>query len=94
LEVTVYVPFPLILLAGLLISGAAALIVMRTINRRRDLHDTSRVTISRSATLPPEVAFQVRALLSHGRKIAAVKLVRRSTTLDLKEARSLIERLN
>jgi len=42
-------------------------------------------------SLPPEVAAQVRAFLSAGRKIEAIKLAREATHLGLKDAKDLVE---
>ena len=44
-------------------------------------------------SLPPEVEAQVRALLSAGRKIDAIKLARDATHLGLKETKDLVESL-
>jgi large subunit ribosomal protein L7/L12 len=45
------------------------------------------------ADLPAEVADQVRALSAAGRKIDAIRLVRKQTGLGLVEAKSLVERM-
>jgi len=44
-----------------------------------------------AAVLPPEVEEIVRALLTDGRKIEAIKLVREATHIGLKEAKDLVE---
>ena len=44
-------------------------------------------------SLPPEVEEKVRALLSAGRKIDAIKLARDVTHLGLKETKDLVESL-
>ncbi|MFA6113665.1 MAG: ribosomal protein L7/L12 [Sphingomonas sp.] len=46
-----------------------------------------------TTSLPPEVEEQVRALLSAGRKIDAIKLARDATHLGLKETKDLVESL-
>jgi len=43
------------------------------------------------AALSPEIAEQVRGLLTAGRKIEAIKLVRETTHCGLREAKDLVE---
>ena len=43
------------------------------------------------AILPPEIEEQVRALVTAGRKLEAIKLAREVTHLGLKEAKDLVE---
>ena len=51
----------------------------------------STVSGEPAASLPPEVEELVRALLTAGRKIEAIKLVREASHLGLKEAKDLVE---
>jgi len=44
-----------------------------------------------AAALPPEIEEQVRGLLTAGRKIEAIKLVREAIHCGLKEAKDLVE---
>ena len=43
--------------------------------------------------LPPDIAAEVRALSTAGRKIEAIKRVRAATGLGLAEAKALVERM-
>ena len=88
-----YVPLEFILGAGLLIALLAAFAVFKRGDRRGDLFDAPKGVFRTSPTLAPEVERKVRGLLSDGRKIDAIKLVRNSTALDLKKAKELVERL-
>ena len=51
----------------------------------------SPVAGAQPALLPPEIEAQVRALLTAGRKIEAIKLAREATHCGLKEAKDLVE---
>jgi ribosomal protein L7/L12 len=83
-------------LALLAVAGAAiALLIVFTAmrgggERHRDLMRPPPMA-PEAATLAPGVADEVRTLLARGAKIEAIKTVRETTGLGLKEAKDLVE---
>ncbi|MBO9575853.1 MAG: ribosomal protein L7/L12 [Sphingobium sp.] len=77
--------------------GVAAFLIGRASGRSDDLIDIfSRPAGASRAGLPEsdaELEAQVRALLADGNKIDAIKLVRETTGLGLKEAKDFVEAL-
>jgi large subunit ribosomal protein L7/L12 len=90
-----FVPIPILIVAGLLILVLIAMIARA--GRRRDPlmgGAPPRVPVPVPvATLSPEVERQVRAQLAAGRKIQAIKIARDATHLGLKETKDLVEAL-
>jgi hypothetical protein len=78
------------------VAGAAiALLIVFTAmrgggERRRDLMRPPPMA-PEAVTLAPAVADQARALIARGAKIEAIKTVRETTGLGLKEAKDLVE---
>jgi ribosomal protein L7/L12 len=70
--------FLCLMLIGLLAMGGQA--------RRRDV-----VRMPPQVALPPDVEMSVRDLIARHRKIEAIKLVRESTRLGLKDAKDLVD---
>lgn len=88
-----FVPIPILIVAGLLILVLIAMIARA--GRRRDPlmgGAPPRVPVP-VATLSPEIEQQVRAQLAAGRKIQAIKIARDATHLGLKETKDLVEAL-
>jgi len=100
-----YVPLPLLILAGVVLAALLVLALRR--RERRDLVAPPRLGTPppiiptrawpRGAApigdLPEELATEVRALLAADRKIEAIKLVRQATSLGLGEAKEMVERM-
>ena len=98
-----FVPIPILIFAGVAVLVMAAQIVR--LSRPRDpllggsppaLRPTpppprAISPMMPTATLPPELEAQIRALLAAGRKIEAVKLARDATHLGLKDSKDLVE---
>lgn len=96
-----FIPMPVLIAIGvalLLLAGWA----LRASRRRDPLMGgqaparrapltASEVSGVPAASLPPEIEELVRALLTAGRKIEAIKLVREATHIGLKEAKDLVE---
>lgn len=100
-----FVPVPIVIVIGLILLAMIAWIV-RSSGRRDPLLGGSSPTlrptsvpgprdplITTSATLPPEIDLQVRALIEEGRTIEAIKLVRNTTRLGLRESKELVDAL-
>jgi large subunit ribosomal protein L7/L12 len=97
-----FVPLPLLIAIGIIFLALLAWIVR--LSRPRDpllggqkpayrapLAPPSGPLAQPVTSLPPEVVAQVRAFLSAGRKIDAIKLAREVTHLGLKDAKDLVE---
>ena len=90
-----FVPIPVLIGAGLFVLVLLVLVVRP--GRRRDpllggqpslAHAKQPVPV---ATLSADTEAQVRALLTAGRKIEAIKLAREATRLGLRQAKDLVE---
>ena len=97
-----FVPWPVLIAIGVAFFALLVIAVKRG-GGGRDLMAPPAVETYRApppplawdprAPLPPEVEAELRALVREGRKIEAVKRVRETTGLGLKEALDLVERL-
>jgi hypothetical protein len=98
-----FVPVPIVIVVSLIFFAMIAWIA-RSSRRRDPLLGGSSPTgrpaavsgsndkpVTSLATLPPDVDLQVRALIKAGRTIDAIKLVRNTTHLGLKESKELVE---
>ena len=92
-----FIPMPV-----LIAIGVAMLVLVgwaRRASRRRDPLMGGRQAPARAASLAgapaailaPEIEEQVRALVTAGRKLEAIKLTREATHCGLKEAKDLVE---
>ncbi|WP_413777296.1 ribosomal protein L7/L12 [Sphingomonas sp. S2-65] len=100
-----FVPVPIVIVLGLIFFAMAAQIIRGSRKRDPLLGGPPRAfgprpvsvrqpsSLTPPATLPPKIESEVRALLEAGGKIEAIKLVRDSTRLGLKEAKDLVEAL-
>lgn len=92
---------PLVLIAALVIGVVVVLLIIAILRWQRA---GINVPISpalptaerppQAAPLPSDLEAQARALLARGKKIEAIKLVRQSTQLGLKEAKEYVDALS
>ncbi len=92
-----FVPLP-ILIGAILIAVVLVFKLARRSEHGRDtlLRPPSSLGVPSSPRTPglaPDVAQQVQSLMAANRKIDAIKLVRESTGLGLKEAKDFVETL-
>jgi hypothetical protein len=84
-----FIPLHVITILSVLFLIVLIMFAWRGRSSRRDLLEPPVSPVS----LPPEVERDVRALLDQGATIEAIKLVRTSTGLELKEAKDLVDRM-
>ncbi len=95
-----YIPVSHLVIVGLLVLLAVWLMVRRR-GRERDLMAPPSNLRTGAAARPAAMAMtaaglegEVRSLLAHGNKIAAIKLVREAYQLGLAEAKDLVEAMD
>ena len=81
-----YIPIPIVL-------GAVALILVLLITRRGGRRREDLLEPPAAVQIPEALAREVRTLLAQGHKLSAIKLVRERSSLGLKEAKDVVERL-
>jgi hypothetical protein len=68
-------------------------LIMLAWRSRSSRPDYLQPPIELPMSLPPEIDSQARDLVRNGEKIEAVKLIRSATSLGLKEAKDLVDRM-